>query len=544
MKRYIYIYRLCCLLTTLLFITACSREENPISLPPSVQAEEATDITRTSARISGHIEQNGEGSVTRAQFRYGTTLAMTEQISITPGREVTVLLTDLQPGTTYHYCLEAGNKYNMIQSEVLTFTTQPNTPPSLGHVTMLNQGPVSITLSYEILNDGGEKILSTGFYYHKTGEDNEQQIPLTYNGEDKLKARIYGLSINTDYSIQAYAANSVGETRSEAYLFRTGEAVILTDAGTLSEAVSTEEKYQFTSLSIAGPLNGTDIRYLRDMMGTDINGMDTPGILANINLNDANIVAGGTSYDGFRYTDNNIISQGMFANCQKLKQLTLPASATVIEENAFENCSGLNLLQISPAAQQIAPSEGCSSLATIIVPAGNEAFANVDGVLYNHDITSILWFPENKTTGDFQLPPTVSTIGAYAFRNCHATTILLSPSTVVIGRSAFTGSRIQSITLPDKVEIIPDGCFQYCRQLTSLTLGAGVNYLSGYCFDQCLALKHLHIKATEFPPVCIEETFSGAEHLFEECTLHVPTHHKNIYRNHKTWGQFKLITEE
>lgn len=544
MKTYLNTY-ICLfhILTVLTVISSCSHEENPMSLPPTVHIEEATDITRTSASISGQITVNGQGSVNRAQFRYGTTSDMAKHISITPEQKVTAILTDLQPGTTYYYCLEAGNKYNMIQSEVMTFETQPNTPPTISQMTMLNQGPVSITLEYEIVNNGGEEILSTGFYYQRQGETSEQQIQLTYNGANRLRGRIYGLQINTDYYIQAYAANSIGETRSETYRFRTGEAVILTEAGTLNEAISTDEKYQFTSLSIAGPLNGTDIRYLRDMMGTDINGENTPGILANINLNDASIVAGGTSYDGSRYTDNDIISQGMFANCQKLELLTLPANATTIEENAFENCTNLTQLQISPAARQIEPSEGCVSLSSITVPAENTNFANSEGVLYNKDITTLIWFPENKTSQEFKLPSTVTTIGAYAFRHCRATSVILSPSTVQIGRSAFTNSRIQTIILPDKVEIIPDGCFQYCSQLTSVTLGTGVNYLSGYCFDQCPALKHLYVKATEFPPVCTEETFCGAEQLFEECTLHVPANHKSIYANHKIWGKFKHIEE-
>lgn len=544
MKRHPHTYfTLHCILSLLVLLASCSHEENPTNLPPVVHVEEATNITRTSADLSGQIEQNRQNSVNRIQFRYGTGSDMQQYISITPGQEISTHLTGLQPGTLYYYCLEAGNKYSMIQSEVMTFETQPNTPPTISPVSMLNQGPVSITLEYEILNNGGEDILSTGFYYRKQGDANEQKIELNPQG-NRLKGRIYGLQMDADYHIQAYAANSIGETRSEAYLFHTEEAVVLTQAGTLSEAISQEEKYLFANLNMVGPLNGTDIRYLRDMMGIDINGDQTPGILENINLNDASIVSGGISYDGNRYTTDNTISQGMFSNCKKLKKLTVPANTEIIEENAFENCSGLTQLHISPAARQISPSEGCTSLTEITVPAGNPCFTYSDGVLYNKDITSVYWFPENKTTQEFQLPASVTTIEAYAFRHCRAATILLSPATTSIGRAAFTASSIQTITIPDKVEIIPEGCFQQCSQLTSVTLGSNVNYISAYCFDQCLSLKHLYIKATEFPPVCVAETFSGAKHLFETCTLHVPANHKGIYSTHKTWGKFKHIVEE
>ena len=183
MKKHPHTYfTLHCILSLLVLLASCSHEENPTNLPPVVHVEEATNITRTSADLSGQIEQNRQNSVNRIQFRYGTGSDMQQYISITPGQEISTHLTGLQPGTLYYYCLEAGNKYSMIQSEVMTFETQPNPPPTISPVSMLNQGPVSITLEYEILNNGGEDILSTGFYYHKQGDANEQKIELNPQG--------------------------------------------------------------------------------------------------------------------------------------------------------------------------------------------------------------------------------------------------------------------------------------------------------------------------------------------------------------------------
>lgn len=533
------------LLAALLLTVSCREDEQPTSLPPTLTLGEATDITRTTARLNGEVVPNGDGSVRWIRFRYGITPEMNEE-AVCPSEELkaTAHLSGLQPGTTYHYCLEAGNEQSQVRSETLTFTTQPNVEPTLGELALLNQGPLSITLEYTILDDGGEDITVTGFYYYKQGATDEQRMDLQTTGADRLSARISGLQRETDYCIQAFAANTIGETRSEVYRFRTGQAVVLTQAGTLPDAMDEQEKYQFPSLNIAGPLNGTDIRYLREIMGIDINGNETPGRLQALNLNDASIVAGGISYDGQRYTADNTVSRGMFTGCSWLEELTLPAGTTTVEENAFKNCRSLSVLHFSPQLTEFAPSAGCSGLTAFDVPSANPAFCSADGILYNKEMTTLLWYPEGKANVTCAVPSTVTAIGEYAFRNSRLQGIDLPASLKDIGQGAFAASALESVVLPDAVSLIPNGCFQRCERLVSLTLGTAASYVSEYCLDGCSSLQHLYVKAADFPPVCQEEAFAGAEQLFESCTLHVPSGCKSIYRNHRIWGQFKQLVEE
>ncbi len=537
-----YIY----LLLVVLLLISCNKDERPMSLPPSVSINPAKDITRTSALLSGKVVPNAEGTVNSIQFRYGLTPEMTESVSIsvTEEQDVSTLLTNLQAGSTYYYRLEAGNKYSTVSSETMSFETAPNIAPVVSELKMLNQGPLSITLEYEILDDGGEAITSTGFYFHSEADEQEQQIVLETPTDDRWRARISNLQLGITYYIQAYAANSIGETRSKAYQFQTGEAVVLTEAGTLDEAIGEQEKYQFTTLNISGPLNGTDIRYLRDIMGTDISGESTNGRLQYLNLNDATIVAGGSSYDGQRFTADNTVGQGMFANCIWLQELTLPVGVTTVERNAFENCLSLSVLHFSPSLAQLMPSEGCTKLSVMDIPADNPAFKCDNGILYDREMTKLIWYPEGKTEETFQVPSTVTAIGEYAFFSSRLQHIELPLSVKNIGQEAFASSAIRSMVLPDNVSLIPHACFQHCLQLQSLTLGATTAYLSEYCFEGCSSLQHLYVKAADFPPVCQTETFAGAEQLFERCTLHVPLGCRSIYRNHSVWGQFKSIVEE
>ena len=541
MKHSVYTITLLCLLWA---VCACQDEHKPLNLPPDVRIEAAQDITRTSARLQGEITPAGEGRVSRIQFRYGITAEAENTITCQPDElRPDIQLSGLTPGTTYHYRLEAGNERELIASETRTFSTLPNDPPVVGELQMLCQGPLSITLEYDITDNGGEDITSTGFYYTADGET-EQCIRIDNPDEPPYRARIDGLQLNTDYQVQAFASNSVGESRSKTYTFRTGQAIIVTEAGMLNETLDEQEKYRFTELAIAGPLNGTDLRFLREMMGKDINGNDTPGRLETLDLTDATIKTGGESYDASHYAQNHTIGSGLFAGCLYLKWLALPDNATTVEKDAFQGCSALHTLRLSSALSSFTPSIGCTSLTQITISTSSMRYSCSEGVLYDKSQTTLLWYPEGKTDGRYTLPATVKAIGDYAFRQSAVSEILLPDGLLSLGQGAFYGSRIRWIDIPDKVTLIPNGCFQQCRHLSSVSLGAGTTYLSEYCFDGCTALREFYVHVTDFPPYCQEEAFAGTGELLEQGILHVPAGTLSLYRNHHEWRKFKTIVDD
>lgn len=526
-----------CLSVAGIFLSACKDEKQPAYLMPTVTVEDAREITRTTALLSGEVKKNGEEAVTELHFRYGTTPEMEHGKVCDPSQsEPSVTLTDLQPNTTYYFCLEAGNGYSTAQSPSLAFTTRPNEAPAIGGFRMLNQGPLSITLQYELTDDGGEPLSATGLYY-RTENGKEKQLPVTINGNSVFRARLSGLQEKETYTVQAYAANSIGETRSEAFSFHTGQAVITTTPGTLSEAMDTDEKYRYTALSIAGPLDGSDIRFIREMLGRDINGEETPGRLNRLDMTDAVICSGGASYDGMRYTADNVAGYGMFADCIYLQELRLPGDTREIEENAFKNCRALASLQIPAATSRVTPSDGCDRLTAVEVAEGNNFFCSADGVLYNKDSSRLLWFPEGKEDV-LSFPATLTCIGEYAFRNCRMRKLELPSTVSEIKKGAFYGAHFESIALPEQLELISSGLFQGCGNLTSVTLGSRTNYLSAYCFDDC-PLRHLYVTTEDMPPMCEENTFN--EDIYKNCVLHVPAACLSMYRNSQYWGRFENI---
>ena len=111
------------------------------------------------------------------------------------------------------------------------------------------------------------------------------------------------------------------------------------------------------------------------------------------------------------------------------------------------------------------PSADCPSLRAIEVSAANTDFSSVDGVLFNHTGTDILWFPLGKT-GTFTLPSTVTKIGENAFAGTGITGLVIPPTVTEIGRGAFAGSALEEISLPDNMSNISEGMFQGCAHLS------------------------------------------------------------------------------
>ena len=101
--------------------------------PPTVTTGDASDVTDSSATVSGTVDPNGQD--TTYHFDYGDERRATARAPArpAPGRgsaavPVTASLTGLDPGTTYHYRLVAANASGTTPGGDRTFTT--NGPPA------------------------------------------------------------------------------------------------------------------------------------------------------------------------------------------------------------------------------------------------------------------------------------------------------------------------------------------------------------------------------------------------------------------------------
>ena len=192
----------------------------------------------------------------------------------------------------------------------------------------------------------------------------------------------------------------------------------LDEAGTLPDRIGENQKYLITNLKIVGKINGTDLKFIREMAGCDVNGKETDGKLSILDLSDAKIVEGGSAYysdrdDGFIHTSNDKLGDYVFNGCSGLTSLTLPSSVTKIGCYALFNCIGLTSLTLPSSVTEI----------------GEHAFLNCRGLT------------------NFTIPSGVTKIGAGAFFCCDG---------------------LISLTIPSSVTAIGSQAFKHCSGLTSI----------------------------------------------------------------------------
>ena len=166
----------------------------------------------------------------------------------------------------------------------------------------------------------------------------------------------------------------------------------LEKAGTLPDRIASSRKYKITNLKIIGEINGTDLRMIREMAGSNSKGDYTDGKLSVLDLSEAKIVEGGGCYynDNYNnyYTSNDVIGSYAFQGCSGLTSLTLPAVIIEIGSYAFDGCSGLTSLTL---------------------PAGITSIGD-DALSYFSRLTSL------------HLPAGISEIGEQAFQHMHLIT--------------------------------------------------------------------------------------------------------------------------
>ena len=328
-------------------------------------------------------------------------------------------------------------------------------------------------------------------------------------------------------------------------------------AGTLSTLISETNKNTIRTLTLTGSLNGEDFRFIREMAGSDYNGVPTDGNLTTLDLSGATIVEGGsyieiqdkkvylnkekTSYtssggavDGVKVSEANKIGAYLFAGCQKLQTITLPNNITAINEfgfwstgltaitmpntvtsigfDAFFGCWNLVSVAISSSVMSINyPFLGCTNLASITVDSRNSVYDS-----------------RNNCNAIIETSSNTLIIG------CKNTSIPSSVTT--IGSDALAWHKLTSIIIPSSVTTIENRAFSGCA-LTSLTIPSGVTNIG----DQAFANNELQTVTVENPtPVAIyDETFSNRSNI----DLIVPEGRSAAYKVAKYWKDFKSIKD-
>ena len=245
---------------------------------------------------------------------------------------------------------------------------------------------------------------------------------------------------------------------------------------------------------------------------------------------------------------------------RNIRSIRVPEGVETIGESAFEDCAGLEQVELPASVRKIGgssylpdgykpkpkktddPFRGCPALTMVLVAEDNRWYCVEGGLFCRKSKTGrkmlgyvggsegICTVPEGtKTIPDYffqkrasltavSLPEGVDKIGNDVFRDCTGLTSVTIPKGVTeIGIRAFSGcTSLTNVILPEGVKKIGDSAFEGCTGLASVTIPKGVKEIGSFAFSGCTGLASVTI------PASVTKiggwAFQGCEHL----TIHAP----------------------
>ena len=180
------------------------------------------------------------------------------------------------------------------------------------------------------------------------------------------------------------------------------------------------------------------------------------------------------------------IADGVYNNVYGLTGVTLPDSVVIIG-NAFVDCRSLLTVTIPKSVTEL----------------GTLAFSGY----YFQNITVAEDNPVYHSAGRCVIETATKTL----VRGVSGCSIPDDGSVIAIGESAFEGSNITSITIPDDIISIGNRAFYECTRLTSVTMYGSPEHIGDHAFAFCSRLRNINLGNTVIS--IGEEAFIGCSAL-------------------------------
>lgn len=178
-----------------------------------------------------------------------------------------------------------------------------------------------------------------------------------------------------------------------------------------------------------------------------------------------------------------------------ITSVTIPASVTEIDSNAFAGCT--NLTSVNYAGDW----------SNLTIQSGNPAVQDA----------------ANAPLFDFEFTPdnTAVIVTNYKYKGTAADVTIPSrykgKPVTMIDHAAFHDSAVTSVTIPDSVTSIHDVSFFNCSQLTNISIPNSVTYIGYSAFSYCTSLKSITLPSSL--STISRALFSGCSQL---TTIHIP----------------------
>ena len=227
-----------------------------------------------------------------------------------------------------------------------------------------------------------------------------------------------------------------------------------------TKVVCSDGEVEFKSLYVVGKTLYSD---KSELLPSDLE------IPSNLDGNEVTILSGHLFDNDYHFT-SIIIPEGIttiysaaFRDCQNVTSITLPSTITSIGDDVF--CR-------------------CKKIEEITIPSGIKIIERA--AFYDCDLLSYV-----------SLPDLLRDISNDAFAYCERLESITIPNKVNrLGGSAFAGSGLLSIDIPNSVTTLEGGVFQFCSNLEAVSISANVTEIPQDLFREDAKLNSLFFKGS------------------------------------------------
>ncbi|MCR5485186.1 MAG: leucine-rich repeat protein [Clostridiales bacterium] len=210
------------------------------------------------------------------------------------------------------------------------------------------------------------------------------------------------------------------------------------------------------------------------------------------------------------------IGDQAFYNCSLLSTVTLGSGVTSIGDYAFGRCLALTDITIPKSVLTIGVQAFAydKAMTKFIVESGNVAFSEHSGVLFDAEKTKLIAYPAKRSGKTFTVPSTVTALGDASFSMAsNLETLTLDSKLKTIGAYAFAESGISEVDMSgcSNLTTINAYAFKECKSIKTITLPSTVTSVKEGAFSDCKNLKTVScsVKMTEIS----DKLFSGDSSL-------------------------------
>ena len=259
--------------------------------------------------------------------------------------------------------------------------------------------------------------------------------------------------------------DSVTNINQDAFRYSGLESIDIPNSVTNIGYQAFDECRNLTEVSIGEGVTKIDYAFVHC---TNIKRVNIASIKNWLNINFTNGYANPFVYGG----------ADLYINGSRITNLEIPEGITSVDAVKI-SCLNIESVSIPESLTDIGPVAfgGCNNLKIIKVDDENTSYSSLDGVLFNKDKTTLIFYPKGKEDKSYVMPNTVTRIHFKAFYN---------------------NENLKYVGLSDSLKHIDEESFWYCSNLNSLSvIPNSVEEIGAHAFYGNQSLTDVYFNGTE-----------------------------------------------